>query len=1082
MQMYFDVWPADDPIGTALGHLSDIEAKTIRAEWNGLGSGQFTINRHSSQIDWTATGNLVRVRLVTGGPFAYDDARYKFAFWLDEGDDVAVSPEEEGGETFTRGGRGPLAYVEDALLDYQALTYPEGPQDDGTWRWRAPEQFGSIWRRVIDEAQASGFLPDLTYDFTDLVDTDGNAWEDFGEEFRLEMGLNLLAIAGVLRAQGLQVGMTPALVAQAWQDYSSPVRSITFEKGVNIREAAQRKVHASVARSRYLVQGRTEDGTMTFAWVTDAGVETALGRPKAGFLRYQHTATTANLQRAGQEAINALDKQRVGPTSIGVLIREDEEPFVDYFPGDTVTVDIPDVFDESAVQIHAIVLEELETGELDAVLEFEDSAFDGSGELPAVNDSEDGAVTVECCPPETPYVCNPQSRTLPTTCNDPNSVASQLFLGPVGGTSGAYTNTRSSDAVSLYAGATYRATYTIDHETSSVNGDPTKVLKLNNLSQDAGVAHMGGETAGNALYFADVDFTVGALAGGAESDCFELEIIENETAGRNMTGSFADVTVSYLSGSDPRFTGFGSFCGTPPSVGQLTRESVTVIAGAFQTNFPYEPRSIHFQGLPVVVDETDPDAGEGTVALPDGTYPVHYQIASTSETGAENEPPPAGINVIPPALLSADTPTDGQVLTWQTGDTTTWETPSGGSSSLDWVFVTDHGTVGDDTADDTAEIQAALDATPEGGVCYFPLPSVAYKITAALNIPHQMTLRGGGAYIGQHTKIRQATANTSAFVGPATDGNLIFEGLQITGTIGGQTAGYGIHATTSIHIEGCLLQGFYSGLYIETDNLTQPVYYSRVAHSFFDSATRAGIELIGGVNNFSWVNCRAGSNAWGVLVDGGPYSLRFHDGAIEGNTSVGLSIDGDSGSQDTEGVHISGMYFEQAVGSPTADIEIGPTTTVYGVGIEDCYFGGVNEATMRHIDINHADRVTIRGGFINDHGVEAASIRANATNTTNFVIDNVKIDGTVTGLPASTLIIDPATSVTPQSVGGANAAGTSHYPARADHVHEGSTTVTAAQIAAMGFVGPIVMVPGITSPPEPVLTPDGAGYVYSPVG
>jgi hypothetical protein len=42
--------------------------------------------------------------------------------------------------------------------------------------------------------------------------------------------------------------------------------------------------------------------------------------------------------------------------------------------------------------------------------------------------------------------------------------------------------------------------------------------------------------------------------------------------------------------------------------------------------------------------------------------------------------------------------------------------------------------------------------------------------------------------------------------------------------------------------------------------------------------------------------------------------------------------------------------------------------------------------------------------------------------------------------------------------------------------------VTAADLAALGVVGAIVMTPGITDPPEPVWTPAGDDYVYAPLG
>jgi hypothetical protein len=40
---------------------------------------------------------------------------------------------------------------------------------------------------------------------------------------------------------------------------------------------------------------------------------------------------------------------------------------------------------------------------------------------------------------------------------------------------------------------------------------------------------------------------------------------------------------------------------------------------------------------------------------------------------------------------------------------------------------------------------------------------------------------------------------------------------------------------------------------------------------------------------------------------------------------------------------------------------------------------------------------------------------------------------------------------------------------------------TAAQIAALGFVGPILMTDGITNPPEPLWTEDGTDYLYADI-
>lgn len=57
-----------------------------------------------------------------------------------------------------------------------------------------------------------------------------------------------------------------------------------------------------------------------------------------------------------------------------------------------------------------------------------------------------------------------------------------------------------------------------------------------------------------------------------------------------------------------------------------------------------------------------------------------------------------------------------------------------------WVSAAAHGAVGDGSTDDTAALQAALDATPPGGVCHLP-PGV-YRTSSALVVPPQVTLEG----------------------------------------------------------------------------------------------------------------------------------------------------------------------------------------------------------------------------------------------------------------------------------------------------------------------------------------------------
>ncbi|MBZ6175606.1 hypothetical protein KVH24_23065 [Streptomyces olivaceus] len=64
----------------------------------------------------------------------------------------------------------------------------------------------------------------------------------------------------------------------------------------------------------------------------------------------------------------------------------------------------------------------------------------------------------------------------------------------------------------------------------------------------------------------------------------------------------------------------------------------------------------------------------------------------------------------------------------------------GPGTALGWLNVLDFGAQGDNVTDDTAAIQAALDACPMGGIVY--LPAGAYRTSAPLTIPPAVTLMG----------------------------------------------------------------------------------------------------------------------------------------------------------------------------------------------------------------------------------------------------------------------------------------------------------------------------------------------------
>jgi len=106
--------------------------------------------------------------------------------------------------------------------------------------------------------------------------------------------------------------------------------------------------------------------------------------------------------------------------------------------------------------------------------------------------------------------------------------------------------------------------------------------------------------------------------------------------------------------------------------------------------------------------------------------------------------------------MSMTKPTSEQVTFLAAGSGATQRTAL--DKLRDVVSVKDFGAAGDGTADDTAEIQAALDAVPAiGGCVYFPAGT--YVVSAPLVVDSNTVLVGDGMYV---SKLSATTAFTSS--------------------------------------------------------------------------------------------------------------------------------------------------------------------------------------------------------------------------------------------------------------------------------------------------------------------------------
>lgn len=277
------------------------------------------------------------------------------------------------------------------------------------------------------------------------------------------------------------------------------------------------------------------------------------------------------------------------------------------------------------------------------------------------------------------------------------------------------------------------------------------------------------------------------------------------------------------------------------------------------------------------------------------------------------------------------------------------------SKLRDIVSVKDFGAVGDDTHDDTTNIQAAINyANTIGGDVYFPAGT--YKITNTLTVDNgaSTTEYAKASLYGDSSasvRIRGAvgTYNMLSITGGATGAGLhshqVIRGLFFTkdDNLGSVISGDNL-AFISFEDISCLggEYGFYA-----TDVLSS-VFYDCVLR-FANYGMRCEYSNVSYPNALTLVGCVVGNNAdAGVYITGGT-TFNMFGGSVESNgltgsagTKFGVLLN-NAGVQGCVAGNFSGVYFEQNVG--IADIWLANSAQSAASNISGCSFNRISSTS-----------------------------------------------------------------------------------------------------------------------------------------
>lgn len=330
-----------------LGFLPDFRAFSCNNSLNDTGSFTLTYAYSGTNAALLTTDSFRQLAVFIDGT-----ERYRFLIEEDTWKEVGDS---NRGSEFTVSGRGLAAWLSQSTV-YPRFGIGTSPASVGFSSANA----GLIMKFFIDAAKARGCYPNLTYSFTNTLDTSGAAWAASAANIVFPAGKDVLAVLDTLVEQGLcdyrmngnalQLYNAGATMAQ---DKSA---TVVLRAGLDIAELNRKRTRRDLGTA-WLVQG---DNEVTVER-SDSAAITAYGRVEKSL--QQGGVTDATFLGTIADSVLALRKSTKYAKTVTIIDNPTgAKPFVDFVVGDKISVDVADGTAPASLRVQTLAASVGENG------------------------------------------------------------------------------------------------------------------------------------------------------------------------------------------------------------------------------------------------------------------------------------------------------------------------------------------------------------------------------------------------------------------------------------------------------------------------------------------------------------------------------------------------------------------------------------------------------------------------------------------------------------------------------------------------------------------------------------------------